>query len=100
MPPTDAVAALSALSSAVPVAVWFFPSVPSTIVLAQLLMPESASVQAKRIDTGELFQPFGLAAGAGVPAVIDGGVLSIRTVTSVPAETLPAWSRAVARIEV
>lgn len=92
----EALAELSALSTALPGTDWPAPSVDSRTdpPPVQLLMPESASVQVKPTVTSVLFQPNALGAGALVP-LMAGLVLSSFTSTE-PLPVLPSLSAAVA----
>src|SRR5712691_460362 len=85
-------AVFPALSVAVPLNVWFAPSVVTLMVAGQLAVPESVSVHAKATVAGNLTTPL---TGAGVTvAVTPGFVLSIFSVTEADA-WLPLASAAV-----
>ena len=75
---TDAV--LPARSVAVPLAVWFAPSVDSCASGPHVAMPDPESAQVKWIETGLLFQPLPFGAGDAA-AVMTGAVLSMFKLT-------------------
>jgi hypothetical protein len=87
---TVVVDVLPAWSTAWPVALWVAPSVVSTGELEQPAMPETWSLQEKKMATSVLFQPWPLLAGYGVPMIV-GGVLSSLTMR-VAVVLLPALS--------
>src|ERR1051325_2034661 len=97
MPLTVVLALLSALSVALPLALWLVPSLFSSTSPAHSWTPESASPQLNRTRTALLNQPaaFGL---RGVPLsltvapLIVGGVRSILRPPTEPEPTLPALS--------
>src|SRR5688572_15216641 len=69
MPLTVALALLSALSVAVPLALWFTPSSLRTMSLAHSWTPERMSLQVNRTRTALLNQPAALAL-RGVPSLL------------------------------
>ena len=85
------VAVLPATSVAVPVTVWFLPSVVTVVSPRQLAMPEPASAHANETCTGVLFQPSPLGSGSWFATMV-GAVLSIDTVAVLADSTLPALS--------
>src|SRR5438876_306443 len=101
IPATCALAVLSALSVAVPLADWFAPSVLTRTSLAHSCTPERLSAQLKRTRTALLNQP-ALLADRAVPSsltvapLIDGAVRSIMMPLTVPDPLLPALSLIVA----
>ena len=82
---------LPALSSAVPVTSWPWPSVVTVCGAVQLLMPASASAQVNVTVTSPLFQPAPFASGDCVCLIV-GAVLSMETCTVLAFSTLPAAS--------
>ncbi len=98
MPETVAVALLSALSSAVPLALWPLPSSVRTTSPGHSAIVESASEHAKRTRTALLNQPSPFAlrsapASVIVLPLIDGAVRSMFTaVLDVGSDSLPALS--------
>ncbi len=80
-----------ALSVQVPEAVWFLPSVLSTVFAEQLAIPERASVPVKLTVTSVLFQPLELACGD-LDACAVGGVLSMLIPEAEMGPTFPAMS--------
>ena len=97
---TVSLALLPALSVAWPVTLWPAPSPESVSSPAQppVLMPVSASEQAKVTATGPLFQPKPFAAGAREPLTV-GSRLSILTVTELPAAVLSSRLPALSRLQ-
>src|SRR5439155_4731024 len=85
-----------ATSTAVPVTIWFAPSVVITTGGVTLATPERLSVATKDTFTSVWFQPFELASGAW-EAVTAGGVISKLMMTVVVA-AFPARSVAVPEI--
>src|SRR5436190_1362661 len=93
IPPTVAVAVLSALSAAVPVTDWFAALALSVVGPLHVFTPDGLSEQLKPTVTSVLFQPLTFAAGLRVP-VMPGADLSSFTVTE-PVPLLPSRSVAV-----
>lgn len=89
---TVVVARLPAPSSATPVRDWPAPSPETVCAGVQEATPDSSdwSSHAKRTVTSALFQPSAFAAVR--VALIDGGVVSIRTVTKRGFSTMPSPS--------
>ena len=69
---------LPALSVAVPMTDWFWPSVETGWGVVQLAIPDSGSAHVKVTVTFVLFQPLRFASGAWVWPIV-GADLSIRT---------------------
>ena len=86
IPLTVTLAVLPALSSAVPVTLWFAPSPVRVTGDVQLAIPESSSAQVNVTVTSVLFHPLPLAPGETLPVIV-GGVLSGASIAS-------KWSRA------
>src|SRR5579871_4701039 len=88
----EVVAELPAKSAAIPITVWFCPSVERTTGGVQIWTPLKLSLHKKLIVAGELFQPKELAAGLWLGRIV-GGVLSMLICTLAVA-LLPAKSKA------
>src|SRR4051812_17135162 len=90
---TGSVAVLPALSVAVPVTGWSWPSVVTVWGAVQLAMPDRSpgSAQVKVTTTSALFQPLPFDSGAS-SCVMVGSLLSMSTVTVRTASSLPALS--------
>ena len=91
MPGSSAEAVLPARSSQVPDAVWFAPSVVTTVITESSTTPESSSVQVQVTETGPSFHalPF---AWLRLAKVISGGVRSTSYPVWVSEAVLPPRS--------
>ena len=87
-------AVFPARSVAVPVTVWFAPSVETVWSVGQIATPEPASSHAKRTVTGLLTQPFAFGGGLSAKLML-GAVRSIPNDVLVTDAVLPAVSVAV-----
>src|SRR2546425_3648873 len=83
-----------ARSLAVPVTVWFAPSVETVWSGGQMAMPDAVSVQSKCAVTGSLFHPFAFAGGVRLTVIV-GAVRSMLKGRLVTDAVLPARSVAV-----